>query len=33
LFCSAAAKWDGIRDAFHGFDPAKVASLQPAEIA
>jgi 3-methyladenine DNA glycosylase Tag len=28
-----SAKWDGIREAFHGFDPAKVASLQPAEIA
>ena len=28
-----AAKWDGIREAFHGFDPAKVASLQPEDIA
>jgi 8-hydroxy-5-deazaflavin:NADPH oxidoreductase len=28
-----AAKWDGIREAFHGFDPAKVASLQAADIA
>jgi 8-hydroxy-5-deazaflavin:NADPH oxidoreductase len=28
-----SAKWDGIREAFHGFDPAKVASLQPAGIA
>jgi len=27
------AKWDGIREAFRGFDPAKVASLQPADIA
>jgi 8-hydroxy-5-deazaflavin:NADPH oxidoreductase len=27
------AKWDGIRDAFGGFDPDKVASLQPADIA
>ncbi len=26
-------KWDGIRDAFHGFDPGKVASLQSADIA
>ena len=28
-----AAKWDGIRDAFGGFDPEKVASLQPDDIA
>ncbi|MBV9208916.1 MAG: NAD(P)-binding domain-containing protein, partial [Actinobacteria bacterium] len=28
-----SAKWDGIREAFHGFDPGKVASLQPADIA
>jgi 3-methyladenine DNA glycosylase Tag len=28
-----AAKWDGIREAFHGFDLAEVASLQPADIA
>jgi 8-hydroxy-5-deazaflavin:NADPH oxidoreductase len=27
------AKWDGIREAFRGFDPAKVASLRPADIA
>jgi 8-hydroxy-5-deazaflavin:NADPH oxidoreductase len=27
------AKWDGIRDAFHGFDPAQVAAMPPAEIA
>lgn len=27
-----AAKWDGIRAAFHDFDPGKVASLQPADI-
>jgi 8-hydroxy-5-deazaflavin:NADPH oxidoreductase len=27
-----AAKWDGIREAFHGFDPGKVASLQPDDI-
>ena len=27
------AKWDGIRQAFHGFDPALVAAMQPAEIA
>jgi predicted dinucleotide-binding enzyme len=27
------AKWDGIRQAFHGFDPARVAAMPPAEIA
>jgi 3-methyladenine DNA glycosylase Tag len=27
------AKWDGIREAFHGFDPAQVAQMPPAEIA
>jgi 8-hydroxy-5-deazaflavin:NADPH oxidoreductase len=27
------AKWDGIREAFHGFDPAQVAAMSPAEIA
>jgi 8-hydroxy-5-deazaflavin:NADPH oxidoreductase len=27
------AKWDGIRDAFHRFDPARVAAMTPAEIA
>jgi 8-hydroxy-5-deazaflavin:NADPH oxidoreductase len=26
-------KWDGIREAFHGFDPAQVAAMPPAEIA
>jgi 3-methyladenine DNA glycosylase Tag len=26
-------KWDGIRDAFHGFDPAQVAAMPPAQIA
>jgi 8-hydroxy-5-deazaflavin:NADPH oxidoreductase len=26
-----SAKWDGIREAFHGFDPDKVATLQPPE--
>ena len=26
-------KWDGIREAFHGFDPAQVAAMTPAEIA
>lgn len=26
------AKWDGIRTAFHGFEPEKVASLTPDEI-
>jgi 8-hydroxy-5-deazaflavin:NADPH oxidoreductase len=27
------AKWDGIRDAFHCFDPVQVAAMPPAEIA
>ena len=27
------AKWGGIREAFHGFDPAQVAAMPPAEIA
>jgi 8-hydroxy-5-deazaflavin:NADPH oxidoreductase len=27
------AKWHGIREAFHGFDPAQVAAMSPAEIA
>jgi 8-hydroxy-5-deazaflavin:NADPH oxidoreductase len=27
------AKWDGIREAFHGFDAAQVAAMPPAEIA
>jgi 8-hydroxy-5-deazaflavin:NADPH oxidoreductase len=26
-------RWDGIREAFHGFDPAQVAAMTPAEIA
>ena len=26
-------KWDGIREAFHGFDPVQVAAMTPAEIA
>ena len=26
------AKWDGIREAFHGFDPVQVAAMPPAEI-
>jgi 8-hydroxy-5-deazaflavin:NADPH oxidoreductase len=26
-------KWDGIREAFHGFDPARVAAMPAAEIA
>jgi 3-methyladenine DNA glycosylase Tag len=26
-------KWDGIREAFHGFDPAQVAAMTPTEIA
>jgi 8-hydroxy-5-deazaflavin:NADPH oxidoreductase len=25
-------KWDGIREAFHGFDPVQVAAMPPAEI-
>jgi len=29
----AAAKWDGIRAACDGFDPATIASLQPADTA
>jgi DNA-3-methyladenine glycosylase I len=28
-----SARWEGIRDAFGGFDPEKVASLQPEDIA
>ncbi|OLE26453.1 MAG: hypothetical protein AUG44_12965 [Actinobacteria bacterium 13_1_20CM_3_71_11] len=27
-----AAKWPGIREAFHRFDPARVASMSPGEI-
>src|ERR1700749_367361 len=27
------AKWEGIREAFHGFDPAQVAAMPPAEVA
>ena len=27
------AKWAGIREAFHGFDPAQVAAMTPTEIA
>jgi 3-methyladenine DNA glycosylase Tag len=27
------AKWDGIQEAFHGFDPAQVAAMPAAEIA
>jgi 3-methyladenine DNA glycosylase Tag len=27
------ARWDGIREAFHGFDPAQVAAMTPAQIA
>lgn len=26
------AKWDGIRDAFEGFDPEKVAAMTPADV-
>ena len=28
-----AHRWDGIREAFHGFDPAQVAAMTPAQIA
>ena len=27
------AKWDGIREAFHGFDPAQVGAMTPTKIA
>jgi DNA-3-methyladenine glycosylase I len=27
------SKWDGFREAFHGFDPAEVAAMTPAAIA
>jgi DNA-3-methyladenine glycosylase I len=27
-----AAKWDGFREAFHGFDAEKVASLTPKDV-
>ena len=27
------AKWEGIREAFHGFDPVQVAAMPPGEIA
>jgi hypothetical protein len=26
------AKWDGFREAFHGFDPGWVASLEPPDV-
>jgi hypothetical protein len=26
------SKWEGFRDAFHGFDPERVARMQPNEI-
>jgi DNA-3-methyladenine glycosylase I len=26
------AKWDGFREAFHGFDPTRVANLTPDEV-
>jgi 3-methyladenine DNA glycosylase Tag len=26
------AKWDGFREAFHGFDPARVADLTPNQV-
>jgi 8-hydroxy-5-deazaflavin:NADPH oxidoreductase len=29
----AQDKWDGIREAFHGFDPAQVAAMTPADVA
>ena len=25
-------KWDGIREAFHGFDPERVAAMTPADV-
>jgi predicted dinucleotide-binding enzyme len=28
-----AAKWDGIREAFHGFDPSLVSAMNPADVA
>jgi 3-methyladenine DNA glycosylase Tag len=33
IWQAAQAKWDGIREAFHSFDPAQVAAMTPAEIA
>jgi 3-methyladenine DNA glycosylase Tag len=33
LWQAVQGKWDGIREAFHGFDPAQVAAMTPAEIA
>jgi 3-methyladenine DNA glycosylase Tag len=33
LWQVAQDKWAGIREAFHGFDPAQVAAMTPAEIA
>jgi 8-hydroxy-5-deazaflavin:NADPH oxidoreductase len=33
LWRAVDAKWDSIREAFHGFDPARVAAMTPAEIA
>ena len=33
LWEAVQGKWDGIREAFHGFDPAQVAAMTPAEIA
>ena len=32
IWQAAQEKWDGIREAFHGFDPAQVAAMTPAEI-
>ena len=33
LWEAVQGKWDGIREAFHGFDPAQVAAMPPTEIA
>ena len=33
IWQAVPGKWDGIREAFHGFDPAQVAAMTPAEIA
>jgi 3-methyladenine DNA glycosylase Tag len=33
IWQAAQDKWDGIREAFHGFDPAQVAAMTPTEIA
>ena len=33
IWQAAQDRWDGIREAFHSFDPAQVAAMTPAEIA